>query len=107
MSKTKSFLVEDISSIKKCLYFYLAVYFFKNQKNVNTAKIRMSICQELSRLSTSMTIRSCLDNVVNAHVRFAAEIPLAGSGSQPLTINHRDGVDSAGRRGASSPPLNR
>lgn len=27
----------------------------------------------------SMTIRSCLDNVVNAHVRFAAEIPLAAA----------------------------
>lgn len=33
-------------------------------------------CSSQSRFNISMAIQSCLDNVGNAHVRFAAEIPL-------------------------------
>lgn len=52
----------------------------------------------------SMIVRSCLDNVVNAHVRSAAEIPPSASA---LTIHRGDGADNVGRRGASFPRLSR
>lgn len=39
-------------------------------------KLKLEFDTAVSRLCISTIIQSCLDNVVNAHVRFAAEIPL-------------------------------
>lgn len=54
----------------------IVMLLFKLRKMLMENKLKLKFDSPISRLRISMIIQSCLDNVVNAHVRFAAEIPL-------------------------------